>query len=157
MYSVLMVCTANICRSPMAMALLQARVAREPGEWRVESAGVWAQEGYSAAENTRLVLLGRGIRLEDHRSRPVSIGLLEKFNLILTMERGQRDALRTAFPRLARRIFVVTEMTGRPIDVVDPIGGPLVEFEDTARELADIFERGFERIRSLADDDAMQA
>jgi protein-tyrosine-phosphatase len=150
MYSILFVCTANICRSPMAMALFQARVAREPGEWRIDSAGVWAQAGNATAENTQLILLERGLNLGGYRSKPVTRDLLEQFNLILTMERGQRDALRAAFPHLAGRVFVVTEMTGRAIDIVDPIGGPLIEFEDTARELTQIYDRGFERIRSLA-------
>lgn len=152
MYSVLFVCAANICRSPMAMGLLQAKVRSEEGKWRIESAGVWAGIGNPAAENTRLLVEQVGIDISDHRSRPVTRELLQEFNLILTMEIGQKESLRAAFPEQASKIYLLSEMVGIISDVADPIGGPLVDFQATAREIHQILTRGDVKIRALARD-----
>jgi protein-tyrosine-phosphatase len=151
MRSVLFVCTANICRSPMAMGLMRLRVAQEQEEWQIDSAGIFAQPGYPTAYNTLEVLRARGIDLSDYRSRPFTRQMVEDFNLILTMERNQREALRAAFPQHSGKIFMLSQMVGnRVTDVVDPMGGPLVEFEETAREIDQILEKGHVRIRKLA-------
>jgi protein-tyrosine-phosphatase len=151
MRSILFICTANICRSPMAMGLMRARVEREAGEWRVDSAGIWAHPGLPPAQFTREVLQARGIDLGDYVSRPLTREMIEEFNLILTMERNQREALRAAFPQHTGKIFVLSQMAGNKVnDIVDPVGGPLVDFEDTAREIEQILEKGHVRIRKLA-------
>src|SRR5512142_3320376 len=62
--SVLFVFTANICRSPMAVALLRARVRKERPDWRqwrIDSAGTWAQDGAAAAKNSQLIMAERGL------------------------------------------------------------------------------------------------
>lgn len=153
MHSVLFVCTANICRSPMAMGLLRSKVEAEADDWRIDSAGIWAQSGLPAAQYTHEVLRARGIDMEEYRSKPLSREMLEEFNLILTMESNHREALRAAFPQHAGKIFLLSEMIDHSNDVVDPVGGPLADFEDTAREIETILEQGYERIHRLAADD----
>jgi protein-tyrosine phosphatase len=147
--SILVVCTANICRSPMAEALLKARV--PPGEhWRIESAGTWAMDGQLVSTNTQLVLQQRGLDASLHRSRSVNSELIKDFNLILVMEPGHKEALQVEFPQAAGRIFLFSEMVGMKYPVVDPYGRPLKDYLDTARELDQIFEAGFETIARLA-------
>jgi protein-tyrosine phosphatase len=144
MPSVLFVCTANICRSPLAMALFRHRLEQQgelPG-WRIESAGTWAMEGEPPALKSIMLLGRRGINLRSHRSRTVSRELLQSFDLILTMERGHKEALRAEFPEIAGRTFLLTEMVGENRDIIDPMGGSLEAFELTIRDLEDIFERG---------------
>ena len=153
MHTVLLVCTANICRSPMAMGLLRARVADEAGEWRIESAGTWTVDGQPAAANTLYVLAERGIHIEEHRSQVITRQRLEPFRLILTMERGHKEALCAEFPDLAGRIYLLTEMVGQKRDIRDPIGGPLLDFEYTALEFDMIFNQGFEQIARLSLDE----
>lgn len=150
MRSVLFVCTANICRSPMAMGLMQARVTTEPELWNIASAGIWAQQGSPPAQYTRDVLRTRGIDLGEYRSRPITRDMLQNFNLILTMERNHREALRFAFPQYNSKIFMLSEMIGKTSDIVDPVGGRLPDFEDTAREIEEILDKGYERINRLA-------
>ena len=151
MPAVLFVCTANICRSPMASTLFQKIAAeRHPGgSWRVESAGTWAMDGLPAAENSQLVMSQRGLDLSEHRSRRVSDELLQSFDLILAMEKGQKEALCAEFPTLAQRVYLLSEMVGLMQDVDDPIGRPLDDFEETAKGLERLFELGFERITLL--------
>lgn len=145
--SVLFVCTANICRSPMAMGLLQSQV---DARWVVQSAGVWAEPGYPAARNAQRVLKTRGIDLRAHRSRPITAALVADFNLILVMERNHKEALRAAFRQHADKIFLLTEMVGSRADIVDPIGGSMADYEETAAEIAAILTKGFEKIAALA-------
>jgi protein-tyrosine-phosphatase len=154
MPSVLFVCTANICRSPIASALFQARLDQK-GEgqgWRVESAGTWALEEEPAAEKSVMLLGERGLDLRTHRSRSVTRELLRRFDLILTMERGHKEALQAEFPEVAPRTFLITEMVGENQDIKDPMGGSLADFTYTINELEDILERGYERICQLVHD-----
>lgn len=134
----------------MAMGLWLARVAGEAARWRIESAGTWALDGRPAAEYTQEVLLRRGIDLSEHQARTVDRAMLERFNLILTMQRGHKEALQIEFPDLAGRVFLLSEMVGKNFEIQDPIGGPLEDFEDTAREIDILLEQGEERIRRLA-------
>ena len=145
MPSVLFVCTANICRSPMAMGLFRRKVQGLPG-WRVESAGTWTIEGQPAASYSQMVLQSRGIDIHDHRSRPVDRELLSKFNLILTMESGHKEALKVEFPEFADRVYLVSEMIEAGYNIPDPMGGSVDGFEETAGDFERIFDHGFEMI-----------
>ena len=51
--------------------------------------------------------------------------------------------------KIAHRIFMLSEMVGRIHDVEDPIGGPMIDFIDTAREIDKYLEDGFEKILEL--------
>jgi len=153
-YSVLFVCTANICRSPMVEGLMHAKVqkAGDGDKWLVQSAGVWADSGYPAAVNTLNVLAARGIDLRSHRSQPITVELVDSFNLILVMERNHKEALRAAFPKYSNKIYMLSEMVDMESDVVDPIGGSTADFEETARELEEILEQGFLKIMQFSED-----
>jgi len=154
MHSVLFICSMNICRSPMAVGLLKAAViAVDPDQledWRIESAGIWAQKGYPPATNTLLVLRNRGVNLGEHRSRPITQDLMKEFNLVLTMETGQKEALQAAFPEHAAKVHLVTELIEQKYDIADPVGGPLCDFEETALELEDILRTELDQICRLS-------
>ena len=149
MYSVLFVCTANICRSPMAMGLLREKV-KDEQDWKVESAGTWATDGDAAAARTIQVLEERGIMLKDHHSRIITGEMLAQFNLILTMEHGHKEALKVEFPKLAKRIYLLSEMIGQKYEIEDPMGRPYQDYQATANEIARIIDQGFDRIESLS-------
>jgi protein-tyrosine-phosphatase len=152
MPSVLFVCTANICRSPMASALFRHLLESDPdgNEWRVESAGTWALEGRPAAEKSLQVLEKLGLDLRAHRSRSVDLPMLRSFDLILTMEAGHKEALCAEFPELAGRVFRLSEMAGLEYDIEDPFGGPLPDFEKTAAELQELLSKSMACVRRLA-------
>jgi protein-tyrosine phosphatase len=76
--------------------------------------------------------------------------MVQDFNLILTMERNHREALRSAFPQYRGKIFMLSEMINQMDDVVDPMGGPLTAFEETACEIETILDKGYGRIQRLA-------
>jgi len=149
MPSVLFVCTANRCRSPMAAALFKALLARNGmlDRIQVESAGTWAEEGLPATSLARQVLAERGLDLSDHRSRCLTGELLHPFDLILVMEEGHREALRVEFPDIAERLYLLANMVDEDYSIPDPIGGTLESYRALAEDLADLLERGLPRIR----------
>ena len=150
MRSVLLVCTANQCRSPMAMAILRSKVEQLPGEWKIESAGTWAVEGIPASPKTQEVMAELGLDLRDHRSRMVTREMLSAFNLILVMEPGQKEALNIEFPGAASRIYLLSEMIGAIFTITDPVGGEIEGYRTTAREIEQILTDGLEKIVNLA-------
>lgn len=152
MPSVLIVCTANICRSPMAEALLKHQVSKRPDadQWHVASAGTWALEGLEPAIFSQQVMRTRGLDITHHQSQPVSRELLRNFDLILTMDNQQQEGLRLGFAEFRDKIYLLSEMVGSREDISDPIGGELADYEATAQKLEQIISTGLERITRLA-------
>ncbi len=154
--SVLFVCTANICRSPMAAALLLARIQKERADWedwQIGSAGTWGLEGEMAAKNSRLVMAERGLDISAHRAQTVTAEMLMRYKLILTMEPGQKEALQVEFPTIADRVFLLSEMEGGSSAVADPYGGPVEGYRETAEKIDQILARGMTRIIALASEE----
>lgn len=151
--SVLFVCTANICRSPVAEALFRAHLQKmlpeEWAGWRVESAGTWASDGEAISPNSKQVLARRGIAADQHRSKTVNAALLESFDLVLTMEAGHKESILVEFPWMAPRVYLLSEMSGSTVPVSDPYGGRLETYERTAVLLERMIADGFERIAAL--------
>ena len=150
--SVLFVCTANRCRSPLAAALFRQRLAAAglDGTLRVESAGTWPREGLRSPEPVLQAARKSGLDLTDHRSRPVSASLLPQFSLIVVMEAGQAEALKFEFPGIADRVRPLTGMAGPEYDVADPVAMDVSGCLQLTRELEALLDRGFERILTLA-------
>jgi protein-tyrosine-phosphatase len=154
MPSVLFICTANICRSPMALGLFKQKIASDPdvSSWKIDSAGTWAPEGEPASGMSQRLLKNRGIDIQDHQSKSVTLELLRSYNLILTMERGHKEALRTEFPEIKGRVFMISEMIGQSSDIQDPYSGTVDDYLAALQEIERILDQGFEKIRSLAQD-----
>ncbi len=151
MPSILFVCSANQCRSPMAEVLFQQHLLREgiAQDWHVESAGVWATEGAPATENARKMMLDRGLSLAHHKSQPISAELMHAFDIILVMENRHQTELRRNFPEAANRVHLMTTMVGETRNVDDPVWGTEDYYRVTANELDDLINRGFIRIQEL--------
>jgi protein-tyrosine-phosphatase len=152
MPSILIVCTANICRSPMAEAMLKQLVAErtDADRWHIESAGTWASYGHPAADLSQQVMKEMGLDITNHQSKPVTEELLHRFDLILTMEENQKEALTIQFKAYADRIFLLSEMVDLVRSIPDPIGGTLADYQDTARLIQKILVNGQDKIVRLA-------
>ena len=152
MPSVLFVCTANICRSPVAEALYADWLRRRavPGDWQVSSAGTWAEDGFPAAQHSRDILAEQGLDLSQHRARRVDADLLAQADLVLCMTSAHREALQAEFPQFASRLALFSAMAGVPYDIADPYGGPRSGYVAMVAELRDLIERGGERIAAAA-------
>lgn len=152
MPTILIVCTANQCRSPLGEVLLQKHLLAEYDQqpWRVESAGTWAINGRSAHPDMRMAAQEAGLNLTDHRARNVDSIALDSYDLILTMEQSHKEALQIEFPTVRGRIHLLSEMVGVTYDVPDPIGGPAEEYRATVRELNRLIKLSLPKIVALA-------
>ena len=153
MPTILFVCTANICRSPVAEALLGDWVKgtglpgpEQPGGWQVRSAGTWAEPGAPAATYSREVLAERGLDLSAHKAQRVEGDLVAAADVVLCMTRSHCEALRAEFPTLAERIVLFSNVAGYNFDVADPYGGPRRGYEEMVTEVRDLVERAGPRL-----------
>ncbi len=137
MKRILFVCTGNICRSPLAEALLRrALVERGLNDMTVESAGTGAWDGAPASEGAYLVALERGLDLSSHRARLLTREIVEDTDMIFTMARHHRARVHELGGE--GRVFVLGEYAGREgeeAEVGDPFGGDLEVYRDTCGEL----------------------
>ena len=119
-FRILFVCTANICRSPMAEYLLRmvlAVGADQRSGFQLRSAGTHGYDGAEmdppAAEQLR--------RLGGHpcgfRSRRLTARHCQEAELILTATREQRSLLLTREPRALRRTFTLLEFAQASVQV----------------------------------------
>ncbi len=98
---ILMVCLGNICRSPLAEGIMKEKVRRHGLDWHVDSAGTG---GWHEGErpDSRSIRVGRkyGIDIASQRARKIKHGDITEFDLILTMDTDNHDAVRS----MARQI-----------------------------------------------------
>ena len=145
---ILLVCTGNICRSPLAAALLERALTERSIEGLgVASAGTGAWDGAPVSEGAYLVGLERGLDLSSHRARLLTRELVEDADLVLTMARHHRARVDELGGE--GHVFVLGEYAGRDGDeaeVSDPFGGDLDVYRDTYAELEALIQTAVERI-----------
>lgn len=122
---ILVVCTGNICRSPMAEALLRARLGRRVRQ--VASAGTGALVGFPADPLAVEVAAEHGLDLSAHRARQVALPLLSSAELILTLDQSHSDWLNRHYPQLRGRVHKLLRWRGNA-DVQDPYQRPRAAF-----------------------------
>lgn len=104
---ILVVCSANLCRSPLAEFLLRARLEEAGGGATVRSAGCWAQEGLPMLPSAARLLHERGIDPGPWSSRSVTAADIENADLILAAERRHLAHLMQLHPPATRRSFLL--------------------------------------------------
>lgn len=107
--SVLFVCLGNICRSPFAEALASRRLAAFSTRIvRFGSAGIRITQGAAPPLEARRVASGFGVSLDEHRPRLLTRELISAYDLIVVMEAGQMDHLRTTYPADKHRVVLLS-------------------------------------------------
>jgi len=120
---------------------------RPPGKWVVESAGTWAKEGLSPQSFIVKIAKDLGLQgLEKHRSQQVTRKMMDQFDLIIVMETGHKEALRSEFQRAQKRIFLLSEIAdGVSYDISDPTT-PDIDPIKIAYQIDELINKGFKRI-----------
>jgi protein-tyrosine-phosphatase len=119
-FSVLVVCTGNSCRSPMAHYMLAHML--DGAAAGVSSAGTDAPVGSPAAESAVKVLREIGLDLTGHRAQQLSPAMLDAADLVLVMEEYHRERISAMTPEAVRKTRLLLSYVGREERVEDPIG-----------------------------------
>jgi protein-tyrosine phosphatase len=143
LFRVLLVCTGNTCRSPMAAAAMTAALGPDADRFAVESAGTAAWEGQPATRPAIETAGKAGIDLSAHRSRRVTPAMVRAADIVLVMERGHLAAVRSlgADPD---RTHVLSEWPapGEPaLEISDPFGASSEAYEECWRRIQRHLER----------------
>jgi protein-tyrosine-phosphatase len=151
MPTVMFVCTANLCRSPIAEVLFKQWLQQHtaPGSWHVQSCGTWAQDGEPVALSVLPQLLAVGIDLSHHRTRTVTAELMAESDLVLCMTSFHKEALQAEFHQYAARVHLLSEMIMQHYDIPDVSRVSADEYLVVAKDLMRIIERGAPRIIAL--------
>jgi protein-tyrosine phosphatase len=132
---IMVVCDGNICRSPTAAAMLRQRL---DAEKTVTSAGLVALEGHDMDATARAVAQDRGLDCGPHEGRVLTRELCGEADLILVMERHQRERLGKQFPEALGK----TMLLGHWLDNR--------EIPDPYRRGRDVFEQVFDMLEEAA-------
>jgi protein-tyrosine phosphatase len=124
MTRVLVVCTGNVCRSPIAEGMLRAAFVERLGEQapEVASAGTMGWGGSRADPNSIAAAAERGVDISLHVARVLSASELGSADLVLAMGAEHADAVRRADPTAADRTFTLKEFVRLLEALPEPAG-----------------------------------
>jgi protein-tyrosine phosphatase len=134
-HNILIVCTGNICRSPIAEFMLREKTAGR--DLQVGSAGTAAMVGWPADPPACEVALEHGLDLAGHRARQLTLPLLTASDLILTLDQSHSDWINKRHPQFRGRVHKLLKWH-KNLDVEDPYGGSPAVFAKAYRDI----ERG---------------
>ena len=162
-----MVCTGNLCRSPMAEGVMRHAVEQRGCDIEVASVGTWAYYGNLATDEAVEVLRARGVDLSGHQSRAMDPKEVKAADLIVAMTSVHRREILNVAPEVAPKLILMKELVEmvidgdlpdasekrlerllgaarpkwrRALDLDDPIGKPIWAYEQTVTQI----EKGVE-------------
>lgn len=124
MFAIVAVCTANVCRSPLAQLLLTDRL--DPARFTVSSAGVFARVGEPMDGESQRQARRFGLDGSQLTSRALDARVIDEAGLILTATRAHRSELLGMRPTALHRTFTILEFAdlvtlGEPGDPVETV------------------------------------
>ncbi|MDP8240054.1 MAG: L-threonylcarbamoyladenylate synthase [Candidatus Hatepunaea meridiana] len=129
---VLVVCTGNICRSPLGEVILTDLLGDpDKSGVNVSSAGTHAVDGYPATYEMVAIAADWGIDHSKHRARQITYNILHKSDIILVAEPYHRDLIIQYAPDVKDRIRLFAEPVGLD-SIPDPIGSSVETYSDNA-------------------------
>ena len=126
--NILVVCIGNICRSPMAEAVLKEALSKSNKNGiHVSSAGIGALVGHPADEKSEQLMTARGLDISGHSAHQLNHEMIRKADLILVMELAHKKNIENKEPSAKGKVFRIGEWGG--YDIPDPYKQDIKAFE----------------------------
>lgn len=138
--NILVVCVGNICRSPMAEALLKQRYPHK----NVDSAGVGALVGHSADPAALEIMAGQEIDITNHVAKQIDEGLAKKADLIFTMSDSQTKWIEERWPFCRGKTFKLGHWQDK--DISDPYKHEMSAFQTAYQDIVVSLEQWADKI-----------
>lgn len=132
-FTVLFVCTANQCRSPLAENLFRASLNRLDVDWAVTSAGVITKDGNAMHARAAAVLDERGVAHAGWASQRLTAARVAAADLVLTAEMAHRQTVVTMQPAAVRYSFTLLQFSR--LLALSPAGDEPAMNQDAGLEL----------------------
>jgi len=152
--TILAVCTANICRSPMAAGLLHHALSAQPEPLRslkVVSAGVNARDGERVSQNSVIALKKAGIDISGHVSRTITQAMLDEAWVVLCMTEAHRAMIQAQADPVPKHLYLFREFMPPKAEkeIADPYGGPLSYYETARDEMVEALPSLVAKLKAL--------
>ena len=128
---ILVVCVGNICRSPMAEALLKQRFPNKI----IDSAGVGALVGHPADPAALEIMSKQQIDITNHIAKQIDEQLAKKVDLIFTMSDGQTKWIEERWPFCRGKTFKLGHWINK--DIADPYRHEISAFETAHQDIVE--------------------
>lgn len=142
---ILVVCTGNICRSPMGEIMLQNELTKRGSSAVVSSAGIGAVVNGEAHKYAQAVMLEHGVDLSAHRARQIIKPMLQQTDLLLAMDQTHLKWVHGKYPFMRGRSFLFGHWQN-VAEVPDPVRMPKEAFETTYQQLEPMITDWADRI-----------
>ena len=138
--NILVVCVGNICRSPMAEALLKQRFPNK----NIDSAGVGALVGHSADPAALEIMAKQEIDITNHVAKQIDESLAKTADIIFTMSDGQTKWIEERWPFCRGKTFKLGHWQDK--DIADPYKHEKSAFETAYQDIVDSLEQWSDKI-----------
>lgn len=138
--NILVVCVGNICRSPMAEALLKQRYPNK----NINSAGVGALVGHPADPAALEIMNDQQLDVTNHVAKQIDESLAKKADIIFTMSDGQTKWIEERWPFCRGKTFKLGHWKDK--DIADPYKHEKSAFQTAYQDIVDSLEQWSEKI-----------
>ncbi|CAN6959954.1 protein-tyrosine-phosphatase [Psychrobacter okhotskensis] len=138
--NILVVCVGNICRSPIAAALLIDKFPQK----NIDSAGLSAVVGHSADAKAQEVMKADGLDMSDHIAKQIDEALVVTADLILTMSTNQTKWIESRWPHCRGKTFRIGHWIDK--DIMDPYQHEKSVFETVKKDIVESLKQWNDKI-----------
>ncbi len=160
-FSIVFVCTGNMCRSPLAEGILRKKISEECSPnlrdkiW-VQSCGIYAYDGNRPSESAVRIAANNQVDISNIRSKPINRVLVEQSDLIFALSIDHLNFIQENFPSARHKSYLMkTFGKDRPTtigdSIPDPMGFPFDFYSKTFSEIQNTIDEAFQMIVTMAE------